>query len=72
MTYTTFFVSRHPLERLVSAYESKFRSRNGAPPKLAELGKTIALKQAKHYLLELNYKTNKYDVIGDDYVIIVL
>jgi len=48
MTYTTFFITRNPFQRLVSAHRSKFYIR-GANLKRT-VGVQLAMEQAKLYL----------------------
>jgi len=55
MTYTTFFVARHPFERLVSAYFNKF-----VGGVLLELGRSITLDQARIYFPQLHFDQIRY------------
>ena len=54
LTYTTFFISRDPFQRLVSAYYNKFVELNSGAI-IENIGKPVALKQAKDYIPDLNY-----------------
>ena len=53
LTYTTFFITRHPFERLISAYQSKFSG------EYASQGKEIALRQAAEHLPGLSYSIKR-------------
>jgi len=57
LTYTTFFITRHPFERLVSAFFDKFA---GDVRELARVGKRIAVAQADIYIPRLHFKKNGY------------
>ena len=48
MTYTTFFISRNPFHRLVSAHNNKFIS--GGELFKKNIGTKIAKERAKFYL----------------------
>ena len=56
LTYTTFFVTRNPYERLVSAYTSKFTDRSLSIDYKKGIGRKIAFKQAKFYIPGIQYK----------------
>ena len=56
LTYTTFFVTRNPYERLVSAYTSKFTNNSLSIDYKQKIGRTIAFKQAKFYISGIHYK----------------
>jgi len=49
-TYTTFVVTRHPYERLVSAHSSKFTDRSPKSSYKLRIGRWIAARQAPIYM----------------------
>ncbi|CAK8680130.1 unnamed protein product [Clavelina lepadiformis] len=53
-TYTTFFLTRHPFERLVSAYFDKFSGRSTYEYYKKNVGRAIARAQAKAHLYGLH------------------
>ena len=59
LTYTTFLVTRDPLERFVSAHRSKF-SNVWDDEYYVKYGKRVAASQAEKYLKGVNFTTNKY------------
>ena len=56
LEYTTFFVTRHPFERLVSAYSSKFSDRYGITNYRKNIGKDIAIEYRPKRFQEIEYK----------------
>ena len=58
LRYTTFFITRQPFERLVSAHSSKFTNRTEIRLFRKRMGKQIALEQAKGYIPNINYVIN--------------
>ena len=48
--HLTFFLTRHPFERLVSAYSDKLTNRTDIMAYRNNVGKAIAKKQAKEYM----------------------
>ena len=60
LTYTSFFVARHPFERLLSAYQSKFSLRYGVVTHyMKKIGRTIAKQQAGEHLKGLDYEITR-------------
>ena len=59
LTYTTFFITRNPFQRLVSAHKSKFEDPGGSLRKV--LGIPIAFQQAEEYLPDgMTYIKTRY------------
>ncbi|CAK8677548.1 unnamed protein product [Clavelina lepadiformis] len=56
--YTTFFLTRHPFERLVSAYFDKLSNRSSYQYYKNEVGKQIAKSQANEHLHGLHSRIN--------------
>jgi len=53
--YTTFLITRHPFERLVSAYYDKLSNRSTYASYKKKYGILIAKQQAQDYLHGLKY-----------------
>ena len=54
-SYTTYFVTRHPFERLVSAHSSKFTNRSIKNRYREGIGKRVAINYADKFINGLNY-----------------